>query len=444
MRLTVTETPLSRLSDDLIGPSWRVSPNQRSVAWVETRKRKLLFKELAPRYRVVHNASATPDFDGVGSLQFSPDSARLACSVGDGRKWKVLIDGVAGPECDGLLSAPFAFSPDSRRIAYGVRKGDRFSLIVDGREASAHAALAATSIAFSADGKSVACAVRGDRGEWFALVDGAALKAWPNLAGPWLSPDGRVAYGAVDGKGKRIVVGDEEGPLFDDIAFLDAIAWRPDGASLAYAGGNGTQWCVVIDGHKQATFSSVAERFLVWGGTRLAYDAQVADGWCAVIDGERQQTFRDLGKGHFVFSANGERHAYVAVSQAGRQCVVLDGTALDPCDGIGHQSLRFSPDGKRFGYAMSRNDRWSMVVDGERGPEHEFIELVAWQFSPDGRHVAYVAERQGQDFFVVDDVESDVRFDAFVSDIVFDGPRRFHALAKRGDLVVTADVEIVD
>jgi hypothetical protein len=70
----------------------------------------------------------------VGNPVFSPDGRRLAYWVDDGKKKRVVVDGVAGKPYDSI--GRIVFGPDSRHLAYGASirskwHGHKFHLVVD-------------------------------------------------------------------------------------------------------------------------------------------------------------------------------------------------------------------------------------------------------------------------------------------------------------------------
>ena len=114
------------------------------------------------------------------------------------------------------------------------------------------------------------------------------------------------------------------------------------------------------------------------------------------------------------------RHLAYAVKKNGRASVVLDGKAGRPFDGIG--AVVFSPGGARVAYAAQRKLRWCVVADGIPGADYDWI-AAAPGFSPNERRLVYVAERftgiAGREQFVVLDgmegkpfgwIRGDVRF----------------------------------
>jgi hypothetical protein len=124
--------------------------------------------------------------------------------------------------------------------------------------------------------------------------------------------------------------------------------------------------------------------------------------------------------------------------------VVVDGKEGKEYDGIGVGTLTFSPDSKHIAYVAKRGDKVFVVVDGKEGKEYDGILEGTLTFSPNSKHVAYVAGRGKKWFVVVDGVEGKEYYDGFLrgSKLVFDSPKSFHGLAKRGDKLLRVEVEI--
>jgi len=135
---------------------------------------------------------------------FSSDGCRLACVNPKGTKFRVVVDGVGGQECDEIVSWPNAFgaigehslrfSPDGKRVAYVARKGAKHHLVVDGVEARGCDETIDSRRSFSPDSKRIA----------FAAGTGpAAARKW------------------------SVVADDVEGPRYDGIGYHTPV-FSPD------------------------------------------------------------------------------------------------------------------------------------------------------------------------------------------------------------------------
>jgi Tol biopolymer transport system component len=102
---------------------------------------------------------------------------------------------------------------------------------------------------------------------------------------------------------------------------------------------------------------------------------------------------------NYAASASGAHLAWI-VETLGGQRLWYDGVVQPVTyDAIGR--LRFSPDGSRLAFAAMKDKRWFVVVDGEPGPDYDFIQDGPI-FSPDGSRVAYLAEKNNKWLTVVD------------------------------------------
>ena len=129
----------------------------------------------------------------------------------------------------------------------------------------------------------------------------------------------------------------------------------------------------------------------------------------------------------------------------------MDGVEGKVYDDILPGSPFFSPDSKRVAYGAKRGSKWVAVVDGVEGRECDEIYDDSLVFSPDSQHLAYSAKRRGKVHMkavvVVDGVEGS-EYDDFLigvvrKRVVFDSPRQFHVLARRGDEILRVEVELV-
>jgi len=214
--------------------------------------------------------------------------------------------------------------------------------------------------------------VEGERGkEVFARRDGQRGKAYEDIAHPVFSPDGSALAYAVRGVGdSRFIVNEREGPKFEEV-IPDTFVFSNDGKRHAYLARKAGSLVVVVDGVLQAEA----------GGEMVP--------WLQPP----------------VFSADGSCVGYLEGSRLRRKMrVVVNGKPGEIFDGVDPQSLRFSPDGRRFSYAandLSTGSSWFCVIDGQQ--RSAFDELgVSFAFSPDGKPFAYRAKRAGQRFLVVD------------------------------------------
>jgi len=198
--------------EGIVDHSLMFSPDSRRLAYaVATRDRRA--------YLVV-DGKAGPVHDGIGgswppgiapnrasmqalyglgsasSIQFSPDSRRIAYLARSGPIQRVYVDGQAEDVEMDFLVGGMVFSDDSKRLAYGGRRGNKFFLVVDGKKGDDYDALGY--FGFSQDGKQIAFAAR--KGEKFVVVvDGRELGQYGAVpAGPVFRSDGVLEFLAAD------------------------------------------------------------------------------------------------------------------------------------------------------------------------------------------------------------------------------------------------------
>ena len=152
---------------------------------------------------------------------------------------------------------------------------------------------------------------------------------------------------------------------------------------MGYAPRAAAEWVVAKDDRHAA---AILER-----------DAQ----WLVVIDGQEGPEFDGIARNSLVFSPDGTRVAYVAITGDKRQAVI-DGNSGHPYDGIG--PLFFSPDSNRLAYGARKGTKSVVVTDGIEGPEYDNVLAGIVHFSPDSQRVAYVAQDNEKWMAVIDGV----------------------------------------
>jgi beta-lactamase regulating signal transducer with metallopeptidase domain len=370
---------------------------------------RITYKAMEEQYPL-NILSALPPYD-INPVCFSPDSSRYAYVVKDNDKYRVIVDGMAGPEYDVSLleRSRFAFSPDSRHFVYLAVRDSHTRLVYDNQEGEAFD-LSSPSPVFSPDSQHLAYTARRGRNS-FLVRDGQESAAYQSIGTPVFSLDSRhLACDAKrDGKAYLITDGQESkgyqsvtSLLFSpDSQHLTAVVQRKNEAAI-----------LLLDGKEQPayrwpewiTFSPDSRRIAAlssWGklhNFQLIVDGQsicnVGQIWsfgfspdskhtaCVtgvqhvspVVTRERISLYIDGGKQPYettaalpVWSPTGDRMAYVA--KIGAQiAVVLDGKALPGTDGT-IDRITFSPDGKHVLYNIYRSTGYrsgsvTVAVDG--------------------------------------------------------------------------------
>lgn len=361
---------------------------------------------------------------------FSPDGQHVAYAArtgqGETATWRIVLDGVPGPQLDLIDWESAIFSPDGRRFAYvavtldeGVARpeGDdllfwgvgewKQRVIIDGEPGPEYAMV--SDLQFSPDGRRFAYTACSQRGEWFVqrvVLDGVPGPEFDDVLYGFscFSPDSaRFAYVVSVGQGVEArympVVDRVVGPPSEE-AF--PVVFSPDGRRVAHCSQEDGKRCVIVDG-EASPWREPAHPFLDWPIVFSSGSGHVA--WVAsigpeedpksqvVIDGQPGPPFD--GVENLVFSGDGEHVAYVGLlgtGEARRWTVVIDGQEGAELD-HGAYRFTFSPDGDHHAWVETigpeGEERWCVTHDGQPGPWHDPLAFPV--FSPDGQHLAYAA-----------------------------------------------------
>lgn len=271
------------------------------------------------------------------------------------------------------------------------------------------------SVTVSPDGRRFAYVDSG-LGRGIVFVDGKASKPYDGIGvGIVFSPDSRrVGYAAMQ-EGKWYVVTDSTtyGPYE---RLIPPITFSPDSRRIAFIvslSGNGE--CVVLDGTAQTEYPKCRNAIFSPNGSRLAYAVETSDGWSVVLDGQKGRNYRDISSSSLKFSPDGRRFGYVAwFGERNPEFVVIDGTEYD-----GMTNFVFSPDSKRIAYTKWVGDVGgdiAVVVDNSVGDTYSDIRLGR-VFSANSEHFAYVGILRDGEEVAVSDGKPGTAYDGI--DLVF-------------------------
>ena len=213
-------------------------------------------------------------------------------------------------------------------------------------------------------------------------VDGSSLRVSPRSL--------HVAWRAEAAHGSSWTVDGKKGKPY---ATTGSLVFSHDGASYAYFAERVEKQLLVVDGQERAIegVSPDEDTLRMLPGGRAAFFGLPAGAaepgpralW---LDGALGAEFRMLNDKSLVFSGDGKRWAFVALTEDGGT-VVADGKPGKsyPPRAIG--ALRFSADGTRLAYSVTTQ----MVVDGVEGPK--YLQALPPNFAPSGARMFYVAVR---------------------------------------------------
>ena len=356
----------------------------------------------------------------------SEQGGHLAAVGRKGSRMMVVVDGVAGPKVDAVITPvtiwvdprpiqalgaasgqqeyqpkPVTFSKDGNHYAYVARVGQEWVLYKDNAEVLRLAA------AGMVGGVAGVGAMEGntDIRLQFAGDDGKHLFfAKSGFAGYELWVDGQKQPGYYGSGGS----GDES---------IDPVI-TPDGEHFVYAARMGTRSddkrALIIDG-KEAGW--IAERLqYTYDYKHLVGVANDKDGSHLIIDGKSLAAFKGINAVYLTKSGAGQ----IVVSMRHdmpngniNQVLWVNGKPIPAtlCESI--KQVFFSPDGKHYAAQCGRSGAEWMVIDGKKGQEYQFIEAEAAnvttgpKYSPDSSKLVYVANASGKKFLVTNEDESD-------------------------------------
>jgi hypothetical protein len=184
----------------------------------------------------------------------------------------------------------------------------------------------------------------------------------------------RVGYEWSEKKGaSRVVVGNVKGPELSTVG----LPWfSEDGKRFAYRATQGEHKAkgelLIVEGEEARPFDELDNPLVSSAPGRLV--CAVKDGARAFVlsDGKRADSndFDRIDTGLVALDSSRTRLAYAGV-RGKEQFAVIDGQIRGPFQDISWQHTPFSPDGKRTGFSVKKDGKWSVVLDGVSGPGME-------------------------------------------------------------------------
>jgi hypothetical protein len=372
------------------------SPDELHVAWAQ---------QAADGKAVlaVDGQVRSKEYDEIGMIIFSPDNQRVAYSVKNRGKWRVVInDEEPGPAFDEITIIDIDFSPDGKRLAYSARRDNKWYAVVDGKAIISSGHDLIHNLTFSPDSRHFAYSASQDDKQ-ACVIDGVTGPLFDTANKPVWSPDGnRFAYIAEEKGQKSIVLNGREGPKYDDIT---SPVFSFDSRHFAYGARKDGKSLVVTDGKEGPSFamsSPIDAIKFAPADDRLGYVANKGDtgGWVVVIDGKAVSVYAYIIGTTLTFNPNGKGFAYVATADRNGVMVVDENRPGPVFDGI--LGPVYSPDGKHIAYAAKKANRLSLFLDGQAGPELEYSDISDLSYSADGKHLMYRATAKDFRFVVLD------------------------------------------
>jgi hypothetical protein len=328
----------------------------------------------------------------------SPNGKRGAYILTTELGSRVVLDGVNSENFSAVGRLSLSFSPDSKRFAFAAQDGDQCFVIEGDHRSRSYTDLVGSSVRFSPDSQHLTFLGIREKSQ-MVNFDGVEHPTHDGVVDDRLvfSPiGGRLAYTLEQGGRKLVVLDGNESLLADDIGPL---VFSGDGGTLAYIAWNDRVPALVLNNTNRLPVRAgvVASSFtLSRDGKKFAYVEKRDNGVVVVASDGESEPYEKVLDGSITFSPDGQ-HVAFAISRDQKCAVVLDGkTGSTLTAGIAPTSLVFSPDNRRLAYVAEIASREGLVrcvvLDDVIGAPFDRIS-GAPRYSPDGAHVAYVAER---------------------------------------------------
>jgi hypothetical protein len=238
----VKETPIVQVTfSALIRESFTVSPDSRSIAFIDQSKDK---------QRAVIGSAVQRKFDEVIDRPvFSPNSRKVAYIAREQDKKFAVIEGEKGKQYEDIPSN-IIFSPDSNRVAYTAKVGKKEVVVVDGRESEQYDEICRlkreANFVFSPDSK------RGVVKARFGIAEiGMEDTPYEKTGYPVFSPDSQtLSYMAGFSDKQFLVINGKKGETYDSLGskfYFGNPVFSPDSKRIAYPVRKGKKWSIVID-----------------------------------------------------------------------------------------------------------------------------------------------------------------------------------------------------
>ena len=181
--------------------------------------------------------------------------------------------------------------------------------------------------------------------------------------------------------------GEQMGGKYDGVKYLE---FSPDGGHLAFFGQRNLRWLLVLDGQERSPeYADVTPVSFQPQGASWAYGACVGEDVCTMIAGGHRadmprETYEQVTPPQY--SLDGKRLGFL-VQLNGKWTAIVDGKTLGPPVDA-YSCLGFSPDAVHF-FACGKRKKlgWTYFIDGVPGPY--FAQLGPIIFSNDAKHSLY-------------------------------------------------------
>jgi hypothetical protein len=334
--------------------------------------------------------------DSSCAISFTPGSKHVYYTSLARTGYRIVFDGKASPPGASGDPRDFVVSPNDDHYAYpwaDPTPGSRIQkLVVDGNPAPYYG----TGPQWSPDSQHLYTKASVPGGGAIDVLEDGKPVMRTNGVTLYLPPVGNMGIAVINrgtppgmfiAIGGKVVPGSEAGP-----ARINEVVFSPDGKHYAvrYNSQNG-QAFVFADGKKGLEYQTIVSNLPTPGvqskfagftaDSKVVYIGNSPSGQFLVIGDEETQLAP--GGNQILIGPTGNR-----VAAAGPATVILDGKAMK-FPGGQENSLKFSPDGSHFAFALNAQGALILVLDGVPQSGHGMIE-APYAFSPNSKHIAYV------------------------------------------------------
>lgn len=329
--------------------------------------------------------------DRADNLQFSLDGSRYAYRAQKGKSYFVVVDGVPGPNYEGIpIKNNMKFSGDSKHFAYVDFQNKSCTFVLDGKEESKPFGFI-IDVTFSWNSNHYAYKAltekKGNKEKWCVVRDGRPETVYDKIFDLVFSFDSNhLVYAAIKDKKMVLVLDGNEIESHDIIGIP---IFSADSQTLhAYAFQDHQNWYMVINQKKSSAYDVIGKFYTSLDLSRFAYFAKNNDKWVCVVDGKRGKEF-ETGGDAFIYSNDSKRYAYAGIEKNGAR-MITDETLSPNYASVGEPY--FSPDSKHVVYRARKeeNGNWFTVLDGKESSE-SYGAIGKYAFSPHSKHLAFPA-----------------------------------------------------
>lgn len=358
-----------------------------------------------------------------GPLALSPTGKHVFWdemeNTGSRSRWRLMMDGKAGPWSGHQTMTP-VFSPDDSRyafIAVDTEDQSKRTLVVDGKPAGYFG----RQPVFTADSKTLLTIAANSAGKDNLLANGKPVVSGVSV--------GKIVTAPVGGRYGAIIQTKLINHMGVNSLFLDGKEIPgTDGAKDIWFSPNGKRYAapcvdpaagsgyVVVDGKKGPEYQSISEQIQYWtpDSSKLIYLAASGGRSFLVVENEEFAISSFVGglqSPYVIFAEQGDGYMFGTRDGANRNfSVVVNGAnvlpqALYPVD----DTLTFTPDGSRYAYLVGpigRSEVAGIVIDGvlhDQLAQNYFskwagmaLRTHAYVFSRDGKRIARMARSAAQ------------------------------------------------